>query len=166
MYSTPSSQAKNRPKTPVILIPLSKNKAHYKMADIFMSLCAKTLASPAWKIITKGIYRYLSNYSKSPCYRRDKNVHLSRQNVVSANNFMWHTTLLQWVNKFHVARDVKWPNSNNGKSELKPLCCGGNGRIPKREMTLVRLQFGCFITFCCWVSSSFERSLSLYRRDE
>lgn len=136
------------------------------MADIFMSLRAKTLVSPAWKIITKGIYRYLSNYSKSPCYRRDKNVYFPLQNVVSANNFMWHTTLLQWVNKFHTGSDVKWPNSNSSKSELKSLCAEGNGRISKREMVLVRMQYGCFITFCCWVSSSFEQTLFLYRRDE
>lgn len=45
------------------------------MAAVFMSFARENAREAAWKIITKGIHRYLSNYSKSPCYRRDKTVY-------------------------------------------------------------------------------------------
>lgn len=75
----------------IILIPLSKNKAHYKMAAVFMSFARENAREAAWKIITKGIQRYLSNYSKSPCYRRDKAVYACDKKSQSLPLYRAHT---------------------------------------------------------------------------
>lgn len=57
----------------------------------FHEFCAGNGREAAWKIITKGIHRYLSNYSKSPCYRRDKTVYACDKKPERLAQYRTHT---------------------------------------------------------------------------
>ena len=94
-------QTKEPSERAIILIPLSKKQGTLQNGRHFHEFARENAREPAWKIITKGIYRYLSNYSKSPCYGRDKTVHILLQ---MSYEFGKTRNLIH----FGFARDVSW----------------------------------------------------------